>query len=132
MAPKKRKTRESQSDNREAALGRTGARQPVHFFRHGVWHLKVAYAPYPGARGDALKMVSSTHAGYGAGQWATQEAAIAAKPHFKEWVDTNMNPLKRTAGATSVVARAAAAKSAATNPRLPVRFRGGVRLESAT
>eukprot|EP00966_Prymnesium_polylepis_P241079 5575442-Prymnesium_polylepis.1 len=65
-------------------------------------------------------------------QWATQEAAIAAKPHFKEWVDVGMNAHRRTAQAASAVARAAAAKSAAANPRLPVRFRGGVRLESAT
>ena len=110
---------------------RTENRQPTEYQLHNKWHLMIKYAPYRGARGQKLDTARSTHQGYDKGGWATRAAAIAAKPHFKEWVNSGRNSQQRAAGATSAVARAKAVEAARQRPLVPTRFRGGIRIEAA-
>ena len=120
-----------QPGDRSGNTWRTGNRQPTECFNHGTWCLQVRYAPYQRASSAKLRVARSTDKGYEPHTWATQAAAIAAKAHFKAWVDYGRNPLKRAAQAASAVARAAAVVSARVQPLLSTRFRGSVRLEMA-
>ena len=110
---------------------RTENRQPTEYQMHNKWHLMIKYAAYRGARGKKLDTARSTHQGYDKGGWATRAAAIAAKPHFKEWVNSGSSSQQRAAGAASVVARAEAVAAARQRPLVPTRFRGGIRIEAA-
>eukprot|EP00966_Prymnesium_polylepis_P257667 5952667-Prymnesium_polylepis.1 len=99
--------------------------------QHGCWVLQIRYAPRPKAKQADMKWARSTDVGYNQ-TWATREAATAAKAHFKAWVENSRNAQQRAASEASVIARAAAVTAAREKPPLPVRFRGGLRLESAT
>ena len=57
---------------------------------------------------------------------------LFSKADFKAWVEHGRNPLKRAAHAASTVARAEAVERARAQPLLPTRFRGCIRLESAS
>eukprot|EP00966_Prymnesium_polylepis_P239967 5548955-Prymnesium_polylepis.1 len=117
------------STNRTSAVTtKTGNRQPTACKLHGVWQLQIRYAPRTYA--SKLEWARSTDKGYDK-TWATEEAAIAAKAHFKKWVDDGRSTQQRAAQAASTAARAKTVETARANPRLPVRFRGGVWLESA-
>jgi hypothetical protein len=107
---------------------RTGKRQPTETqpTKDGDWILRISVAPYPGAKKDKPKpwdVARSTDAGYNM-RWATRAAAIAAKQHFKAWVNAGRNSQQRGAQAASAVARAAAVAEARARPHLPVRFSG--------
>eukprot|EP00966_Prymnesium_polylepis_P014688 339291-Prymnesium_polylepis.1 len=105
---------------------RTGDRQPTATQpdgNGGQWILRILFAPRRGAKKAEQKWASSTDPGYNR-TWATPEAAIAAKAHFKQWVEHGRNPQQRTAQTASAVARAAAVAEARVRPQLPVRFSG--------
>ena len=81
---------------------------------------------------NVRRMVFSTEAGYDT-SWATEAAAIAAKPHFKRWVDDGMkaecHSQQRVGQAVSAAAQT---ESVARNQaRIPIRFSGRNRLQCA-
>jgi hypothetical protein len=82
---------------------RTGARQPIIIEqrdgRAKPFYLQIKYATREGAKSKDYKTATSTSCGFEPGAFATRAAAVLAKADFKEYVDSGMNPGKRTGGA---------------------------------
>ena len=60
------------------------------------------------------------------GGWATEAAALAARPAFKHWVDYDMNSQQRSAQAESAATRSPASLAALHRPLEPTRVSADV------
>ena len=85
----------------------------------GTFRLAIQVAKQKGDRVRTSKVVYSTD--FRAGGWATEAAALAARPGFKKWVDSGMNKQQRLAQKESVIPRAAAGLAALLKPPDPTR-----------
>jgi hypothetical protein len=84
-----------------------------------MWHLRIRVAKQRGDSSKLWKEVQSTD--WKPGGWATEAAALAARPQFKDWVDYEMNQPKRTAQAGSTAARSPATIDMLVRPPHPTR-----------
>ena len=102
---------------------RTLGRQPRVALKDGTFTLTIDYAKQKGDKCKLWARVSSADR-WRRGGWATEAAALAARPHFKHWVDNEMNSQQRAAQSSSAVARSPASLAAALSPPLPTRVSG--------
>lgn len=99
---------------------RTLGRQPRHRVRDGAHDLNIDFAKQRGDKSHAWGHVYSSTT-FHPGGWATEAAALAARPAFKHWVDYEMNQGQRAGQAVSAGRRSPAALGMALSPPAPTR-----------